>query len=86
MVAMVRAWEKSDELMWRLILSPEDDDRMNLRGHVRELVSETERALETKLQWVVIDNHEHRRTHVHLLVRGVTTARLSRDRSGVRAF
>jgi hypothetical protein len=32
-------WEKSDELMWRFIVSPEDADRMNLRGHVRELVS-----------------------------------------------
>ena len=64
-MAMVRAWEKSDELMWRLIVSPEDADRVNLRGHVRGLVSEMERDLETKLQWVAIDHYNTGEAQVH---------------------
>ena len=91
MVGAVRAWEKSDELMWRFIVSPEDGDRMNLRAHVRELVSEMERDLDTKLQWVAIDHHNTDEAHVHLLVRGVRddgrTLEIDRDyvRSGIRA-
>jgi len=91
MVATVKAWEKSDELMWRFIVSPEDADRMNLRAHVRELVSEMERDLETTLEWIAIDHHNTDEAHVHLLVRGVRdngkTLEIDRDyvRSGIRA-
>ena len=87
MVATVRAWEKSDELMWRFIVSPEDAERMNLRTHVRELVSEVERDLDTKLQWVAIDHYNTDEAHVHLLVRGVRDngKRLEIDREYVRS-
>jgi len=71
MLATVREWEKSDELMWRFIVSPEDADRLNLRDHVRELVGQMERDLDTKLEWVAIDHHNTDDAHVHLLVRGV---------------
>jgi type IV secretory pathway VirD2 relaxase len=71
MLATVRDWEKSDELMWRFIVSPEDADRLNLRDHVRELVGQMERDLDTKLEWVAIDHHNTDDAHVHLLIRGV---------------
>lgn len=71
MLATVRDWEKSDELMWRFIVSPEDVDRLNLRVHVRELIGQMERDLDTKLEWVAIDHHNTDDAHVHLLVRGV---------------
>ena len=69
--ATVRDWEKSDKLMWRFIVSPEDADRLNLREHVREVVARMESDLGTKLEWVAIDHHNTDDEHVHLLVRGV---------------
>jgi len=48
-----------------------DADRLNLRGHVRELVGQMERDLGTKLEWLAIDHHNTDDAHVHLLVRGV---------------
>jgi len=89
-IATVRAWEKSDELMWRFIVSPEDANRLNLRDHVRDLVGAMEHDLGTKLDWVAIDHHNTDDAHVHLLVRGVRengrTLKIDRDylRSGVR--
>ena len=71
MLATVRDGEKSDELMWRFIVSPEDADRLNLRDHVRELVGQMERDLGTKVDWIAIDHHNTDDAHVHLLVRGV---------------
>ena len=35
MAAVVREWERGDELMWSLIISPEDAERMDLRQHAR---------------------------------------------------
>src|SRR5229473_2992345 len=90
MLATIRDWEKSDELMWRFIVSPEDADRLNLRDHVRELVGRMERDLDTKLEWVAIDHHNTDDAHVHLLVRGVREnsrpLEINRDylRSGIR--
>src|ERR1700730_4575728 len=71
MVAVVRDWEKKDELLWRFIVSPEDASRLNLQEHVRGLVEQMERDLDTKLQWIAIDHHNTDDDHVHLLVRGV---------------
>jgi type IV secretory pathway VirD2 relaxase len=90
MLTTVRDWEKSDELMWRFIVSPEDADRLNLRQHVRELVGEMERDLDTKLEWVAIDHNNTDDAHVHLLVRGVRESgrplEINREylRSGIR--
>jgi type IV secretory pathway VirD2 relaxase len=90
LMATVKAWEKSDELMWRFIVSPEDADRLNLRDHVRELVGRMERDLESRFEWVAIDHHNTDDAHVHLLVRGVRDKarplEINREylRSGVR--
>ncbi len=83
MAAVVREWERGDALMWSLIVSPEDAARMDLRGHVRDLVAEMERDLGTRLEWVAIDHHNTDNEHVHLLIRGVRddgrTLTLDRD-------
>jgi type IV secretory pathway VirD2 relaxase len=90
MVSAVAVWEKSDALMWRFIVSPEDADRLNLLDHVRELVGQMERDLDTKLQWVAIDHRNTDDVHAHLLVRGIRengrSLEIHRDylRSGIR--
>ena len=90
MAAMVREWERGDDLMWSLIISPEDADRIDLREHVRDLVAGMERDLGTRLEWVAIDHHNTDDEHVHLLMRGVRddgrTLTLDRDyvRRGIR--
>jgi type IV secretory pathway VirD2 relaxase len=90
MLAVVRDWEKNDELMWRFIVSPEDAARLNLRDHVRDLVGQMERDLGTQLEWIAIDHHNTDDAHVHLLVRGVrdngSALEINRDylRSGIR--
>ncbi|MGO9058143.1 MAG: relaxase/mobilization nuclease domain-containing protein [Candidatus Binataceae bacterium] len=90
MATTVRDWERGDELMWSLIVSLEDADRIDLRQHVRGLVAWMERDLGTRLEWVAIDHHNTDDAHVHLLIRGVRddgrTLTLDRDyvRRGIR--
>ncbi len=70
-VATVNGWEKSgDELMWRLIVSPEDALRLDLEQHARDLVVSMEHDLETRLEWIGIDHNNTDNPHVHLLIRG----------------
>ena len=69
--AVVREWERGDELMWSLIISPEDAERIDLRQHARDLVAGMERDLGTQLEWVAIDHHNTDDAHIHLLIRGV---------------
>ena len=71
MAAVVREWERNDELVWSLIISPEDAERMDLRQHVRDFVAGMERDLGTELEWAAIDHHNTDDEHVHLLIRGV---------------
>ncbi len=92
MVAVVREWEKAgDERMWRIIVSPEDADRMDLKDHIRDLVGAMESDLGTGLEWVAIDHNNTDNPHAHLLLRGVDHSGkallIDRDyvRSGIRA-
>jgi type IV secretory pathway VirD2 relaxase len=71
MVAVVREWERGDQLMWSLIVSPEDAERIDLLRHARELVAGMEQDLGTGLEWVAIDHHNTDDAHIHLLIRGV---------------
>jgi len=88
--AVVREWERGDDLLWSFIVSPEDAARVDLREHVRDLVAGMERDLRTRLEWVAIDHHDTDDEHVHLLIRGVRddgrTLKLDRDyvRRGIR--
>ncbi len=70
-VAVVREWERGDELMWSLIISPEDAERIDLRQHARDLVAGMERDTGTRFEWVGIDHHNTDDAHIHLLIRGI---------------
>lgn len=62
----------ADRHHFRFIVSPEDADRMaDLRGFTRDLMSQAERDLGTKLDWVAVDHWNTDNPHVHVLVRGV---------------
>jgi type IV secretory pathway VirD2 relaxase len=71
MTATVRAWERTDGVMWSFIISPEDAERIDLRRHARDFVAGMEQDLGTQLEWVAIDHHNTDNDHVHLLIRGI---------------
>ena len=63
---------KDDRHHFRFIVSPEDAAEMtDLKAFTRDLVSQMEADLDTKLDWVAVDHWNTDNPHVHLLVRGV---------------
>jgi type IV secretory pathway VirD2 relaxase len=62
---------EDDRHHFRFIISPEDAAELeNVRTFTRELMSDAERDLGTKLDWVAVDHWNTDNPHVHVLIRG----------------
>ena len=60
-----------DRHHFRFIVSPEDGTEMaDLKPFVRDLVSQMETDLDTRLEWVGAVHHDTGRPHAHLVIRG----------------
>ena len=76
--------------MFKIIVSPEFGDRMDLEKHTRDLMRRIEQSLLTKLEWVAVVHHNTEHPHVHIALRGRddrgTALRLPRAfiQSGIR--
>jgi hypothetical protein len=78
--------------MFKLIVSPEFGDRLELSRLTRGLIEQMEEDLGTDLEWVAVEHHNTEHPHVHIAVRGVRgdgqSLRLSRDyvQQGIRSI
>ena len=60
-----------DRHQFRVIVSPEDATRLaDLKSFTRDLVSQMEHDLGTKLDWVAADHYDTGQPHTHLIIRG----------------
>ncbi len=63
---------EDDRHHFRFIVSPDDALEMaDLKSFTRDLVSQMEKDLGTRLDWVAVDHWNTEHPHVHLIVRGV---------------
>jgi type IV secretory pathway VirD2 relaxase len=61
-----------DRHHFRFIVSPEDAEQLSdLRAFTRDLMTQAERGLGTKLDWIGADHWNTDNPHVHVIVRGV---------------
>jgi hypothetical protein len=91
-VTTLHNWQSSgDERLFKIIISPEFADHLDLQGHTRAMMLRMELDLGTQLQWIATVHHNTEHPHVHIAVRGVdgegAPLRLPRDyiRSGLRS-
>jgi len=72
-----------DERMFKLIISPEFGERMDLEAHTCSLMAQMERDLGTTLEWVGVSHFNTGHPHVHVALRGINDRgqelRLERD-------
>jgi len=70
--ARLEGWQKNnDERLWKLIVSPEFGDRVDLKRLTRDLISQMETDLDTRLEWVAAAHFNTEHPHVHVALRGV---------------
>jgi type IV secretory pathway VirD2 relaxase len=85
-------WQKAgDERLFKIIVSPEFGDRIDLENHTRQLMARMERDLQTELEWVAVIHYNTEHPHAHIALRGVDqrgkSLRLPREyvKSGIRS-
>jgi type IV secretory pathway VirD2 relaxase len=90
--SVLDGWQRSgDERLFKLIVSPEFGDRLNLQEHTRKLVQCMEKDLKTRLEWVAALHFNTEHPHVHIALRGKDqngcALVIARDyiRSGIRS-
>lgn len=61
-----------DRHHFRFIVSPEDGERLQeLKPFIRDLVSQMEIDLETKLDWIAVDHFNTEHPHTHIVMSGM---------------
>jgi len=62
---------ENDPHQFRFIVSAEDSARLSdLKPFIRDLLSQMERDLDTKLDWVAVDHFNTGHPHTHVVIRG----------------
>jgi hypothetical protein len=91
--ARLDQWQSAgDERMWKLIVSPEFGDKMELVQLTRDLMQRMTRDLDTKLEWVAVSHFNTDTPHVHIALRGIRqdgkSLRLERNyvKHGIRSI
>ncbi len=83
--------DASDPRMWKLIISPEFGERLDLETLTRDVMNRMEADLHTTLEWVAVAHFNTEHPHVHVALRGVNgdgvPFKLERDyvRNGLRS-
>ncbi len=62
---------RDDRHQFRIIVSPEDAHALSdMKASTRALMTQMERDLGTRLDWVAVDHHNTGHSHTHIVVRG----------------
>jgi hypothetical protein len=65
-------WQSlGDPRLWKIILSPEFGDRVDMERLTRELVDRMAVDLGTNLEWIAVAHYNTQHPHVHAVVRGI---------------
>lgn len=68
---LLDAWQRQGDVrLWKLIISPEFGDRVDLRRLSREMMQKMEAELGTSLEWVAVTHFNTEHPHVHIALRG----------------
>ena len=69
--SVLDTWQRAgDERLFKVIVSPEFGERMNLQDHTRKLIQCMEKDLKTRLEWVAAVHFNTEHPHVHIALRG----------------
>jgi hypothetical protein len=63
--------DQNDPRLWKIIISPEFGEKLDLKEHTKVLTAQIEKDLGTKIEWVAIDHYNTDNPHVHLVIRGI---------------
>ena len=73
--ATLGEWQKAeDPRLFKMIVSPEFGERLELKSHTRNLMTRLSQELGSQLEWAAVTHFNTGHPHVHVAIRGVTAA------------
>jgi hypothetical protein len=70
-------WQSAgDQRLFKLIISPEFGERLDIRRHTRELMARMEQDLGLRLEWIAVAHFNTDHPHIHIALRGRTATML----------
>lgn len=85
-------WQTArDPRLFKIILSPEFGDRLDLRKLTRDFMAQVEEDIGSPTEWIAVTHHNTDHPHVHIALRGITNGQpisFNRDyiRHGLRTY
>jgi type IV secretory pathway VirD2 relaxase len=65
-------WQAAgDARLFKLIISPEFGERVDLQRLAQDLMGRMERDLDTRLEWAAVVHHNTEHPHIHIALRGI---------------
>lgn len=92
MPSLLNEWQQAgDPRVFKLIVSPEFGERVDLKAHTRELLAAMSRDLNVQLEWAAVAHFNTGHPHVHVAIRGIADGhplRFDREyiRHGIRQY
>lgn len=80
-------WQMAgDERLFKIVLSPEDGDRLQLKAYTREFMDRLQAHMGKDLEWAAVDHYNTGHPHTHVVLRGKDNLQISPDliRHGMR--
>jgi len=69
--ACAEGWATSDKRHFRIILAPEEGERLrDMTSYTREVMAQAEAELGTRLSWVAVNHYDTGHAHTHIILRG----------------
>lgn len=69
--ARAEGWATSDKRHFRIILAPEEGERLrDLTSYTREVMARAEAELGTRFSWFAVNHHDTGHAHTHIVLRG----------------
>jgi type IV secretory pathway VirD2 relaxase len=72
LVETLQGWQQAgDKRLWKLIISPEFGERLDLKALTTGLMSAISHDLNRRLEWAAVEHRNTEHPHVHVVLRGV---------------
>jgi type IV secretory pathway VirD2 relaxase len=68
----LNCWQQAgDPRLWKIILSPEFGDKLDMQGFARGVMARVEKEVGAEVEWVAVAHYNTGHPHIHVAMRGI---------------
>ena len=68
----LNGWQEAgDPRLWKIILSPEFGDKLDMQGFARGVMAQVEKEIDAGVEWLAVAHYNTGHPHIHVAMRGM---------------